>query len=188
MQSERSETKVTLNIIDSVINVNVNINLEGFQSCNKCYHQKPREHFLKNGKLLRYCKHCRSVQNGCNTRYNKKQKFLCNKCDREFKSEGALLNHRKEEHENIRYCCEICDKRFKQRWYLKKHVQNMHVNPKSKSMSRGEEKVKKWLEENEVEFQREATFEDLKGISGGHLRFDFVVDLGVSSRDKKNYD
>ena len=106
-------------------------------------------------------------------------------CDKTFKSKGALLNHRKEEHENIRYDCEICDKKFKRRWYLKKHVQNMHVNPKPKSMSRGEEKVKKWLEENEVEFQREVTFEDLKGISGGHLRFDFVVDLGVSSGDKK---
>ena len=108
----------------------------------------------------------------------KKNKFVCKQCDKEYKSKGALTNHVNEEHNNVRFNCDVCNMKFKQQEHLKKHVQNIHAHPKPKSMSRGEEKVKKWLEDNEVDFQREVTFEDLKGVSNGYLRFDFVVISG----------
>eukprot|EP00732_Lithocolla_globosa_P002636 Lithocolla_globosa_v1_NODE_1791_length_2337_cov_73.939089.p1 type:complete len:124 gc:universal NODE_1791_length_2337_cov_73.939089:1075-704(-) len=43
-------------------------------------------------------------------------------------------------------------------------------------MSRGEYAINKYLEDNEFDFQREATFDDLKGINGGSLRYDFKVE------------
>ena len=54
-----------------------------------------------------------------------------------------------EKHSNIRNSFEVCGKSFKKQGNLKKPVQNIHINTKPESMSRGEEKVKKWLEENE---------------------------------------
>ena len=42
-------------------------------------------------------------------------------------------------------------------------------------MSKGEEKIAKILEVNNLEFKREVTFPDLKGIKNNLLRFDFGV-------------
>lgn len=42
-------------------------------------------------------------------------------------------------------------------------------------MSKGEEKIAKILEVNNLKFKREVTFPDLKGIKNNLLRFDFGV-------------
>lgn len=43
------------------------------------------------------------------------------------------------------------------------------------SESKGARKVRKYLESIDIEFKREYTFDDLRGIDGGLLRFDFAV-------------
>lgn len=41
--------------------------------------------------------------------------------------------------------------------------------------SKGEQKIRKILNENNVNYSREYIFSDLKGPGGGHLRFDFAI-------------
>lgn len=46
---------------------------------------------------------------------------------------------------------------------------------KCNSLSRGERKITQFLKENNIEFKHEFVFDDLKGIKGGSLRFDFAI-------------
>lgn len=41
--------------------------------------------------------------------------------------------------------------------------------------SKGENKIKKWLELNNIKYKEQYIFEDLRGIGGGPLRFDFAI-------------
>ena len=62
---------------------------------------------------------------------------------------------------------------------LKKHVESIHNNPKIKGMSNGEKAIFHHLTESGYKFNktffREITFNDLRGIGGGLLRFDFKL-------------
>ena len=74
------------------------------------------------------------------------------------------------------YICQICNKSF---WtfnhHLQKHILNIHINPKPASMSRLEHEMFKILTDLNINFQREKTFEDLRGLENGYLRFDFAI-------------
>lgn len=41
--------------------------------------------------------------------------------------------------------------------------------------SKGEEKIIKWLEQNHLEYKHQYSFNDLKGVGGKKLRFDFAI-------------
>lgn len=43
------------------------------------------------------------------------------------------------------------------------------------TVSKGENKISQWLKDNNIVFEKEKTFQDLVGIGGGRLRFDFYL-------------
>lgn len=43
------------------------------------------------------------------------------------------------------------------------------------SSSKGEKKIEKWLENNNINFKKQYTFKDLIGLGGGRLRYDFAI-------------
>ena len=61
---------------------------------------------------------------------------------------------------------------------LTRHIKSVHErSQESKKMSIGEYKIYKILENLNIEFKREITFQDLKSEKGRHLRYDFGVQI-----------
>ena len=79
------------------------------------------------------------------------------------------------------YVCDICNKVFGYSWALKSHVENIHISPKSKSMSRLEQRVAEILTTYDITFIREKTFDDLTGLNNGYLRYDFAIETSNDS-------
>ena len=55
------------------------------------------------------------------------------------------------------------------------HLRNYDLHSCGCVHSQGEQKIIKLLDSNKVNYSKEYTFEDLVGVSGGKLRFDFAI-------------
>ena len=112
--------------------------------------------------------------------HDKTKDFLCSQCDYKCSTNGNLKSHVKQVHLKLKdFECKQCDYKCSDNNTLKKHVRDIHDNPKMKNMSRGETSVFNHLIESGYEFNktffREVTFNDLRGIGDGLLRYDFKV-------------
>ena len=112
--------------------------------------------------------------------HDKIRDFKCDICDYECSQKGSLKQHFKQIHDKIKdFKCDICDYECSSKCYLKQHIEVIHINPKSKNMSRGEKAIYDHLVDLGYEFNKtffkESTFNDLRGIGNGLLRFDFKV-------------
>ena len=104
----------------------------------------------------------------------------CQQCNYKCSSNGSLKMHVKRVHLKIKdHECKQCDYKCSSNTHLTRHVKVIHDDPKAKNMSRGEASVFNHLLETGYEFNqtffREVTFNDLRGVSGGLLRYDFKV-------------
>lgn len=67
----------------------------------------------------------------------------------------------------------MCGKTFLTTFYKIRY--NTNVLCPHCSESKGERKIRKYLEEIDISFKQEYSFSDLKGVGGGSLRFDFYL-------------
>lgn len=74
-------------------------------------------------------------------------------------------------HNNCKLRCLHCGKEFEIRPDSFKSGSRCKCN----SLSRGERKITQFLKENKFNFEHEYSFNDLVGINGGRLRFDFAI-------------
>ena len=104
--------------------------------------------------------------------------YSCNECEKSFAYMCNLKNHIKNVHlKQKNYECDQCSFTCSQNGNLKLHINSIHINPSPKSMSRGEAMIKAHLNALGCQFTREATFDDLDGLRGKPLRFDFKVTI-----------
>ena len=104
----------------------------------------------------------------------------CQQCDYKCSSNGSLKIHVKAVHLKLKnVACQQCEYKCSTNGSLKQHVKYIHDNPKTKNMSRGEASIFNYLLETGYEFNktffREVTFNDLRGVGDGLLRYDFKV-------------
>lgn len=53
--------------------------------------------------------------------------FSCPRCEKSYKSRGALIHHQRHEcGVERRFCCEICGNRFKHKHHLSQHMMRIH--------------------------------------------------------------
>ena len=122
------------------------------------------------------------LQTHIKTIHLKECNFRCDYCKKLFGENGSLQKHVKTVHLKERnFKCDYCEKSFGENGSLQRHIKNIHLNPKPKSMSRLEQKVFNILTELNIPFERELTFDDLRGINNGYLRFDFVISTNEQS-------
>ena len=57
-------------------------------------------------------------------------KYSCNKCDKQFKSQGNLTRHIKSAHEGVIYSCNECEYKASDKGNLKVHIQAKHEGVK----------------------------------------------------------
>ena len=87
--------------------------------------------------------------------------------------------------------CKTCGRTF----HLEgKHIRLYDLQSCGCVHSKGEQKIIKLLEENNIQYSKEYTFKDLKGIHGGSLRFDFAIFIDnklshlIEYNGKQHYD
>ena len=56
--------------------------------------------------------------------------YSCNKCDKQFKSQGNLTRHIKSAHEGVIYSCNECEYKASDKGNLTKHIQSIHEGVK----------------------------------------------------------
>ena len=130
--------------------------------------------FGENGNLQQ---HIRSIHEG--------ERFECEECNKLFTQKSNLTQHVKVVHTGIKkFHCPVCERRFGQKIELQRHKCDTGIKG-----SRGEQRVHETLEslgfefvEDEIDdmsnkFIREASFEDLIGLGGRRLKYDFKVFL-----------
>ena len=105
--------------------------------CTLCNYQATRQNYLKKHKEAvhnrketnRKYKSSTSIRQEIkNTIQHIRLKYPCDSCSKDYKSLGALSNHKKEAHEGIRYNCDICNYQATQKGNLMTHVKNKHLN------------------------------------------------------------
>ena len=109
-----------------------------------------------------------------------KKTFKCVQCDYTCGTNSNLKQHVKIVHDKIKDIkCLQCDFTCCTNSALKKHIKVIHDDPKPKNMTRGEKAIYDHLLSTGYEFKktffREVTFNDLIGIGGNKLRYDFKV-------------
>ena len=111
--------------------------------------------------------------------HDKVKDVCCDMCNYKCSEMVNLKKHIKHIHDKIKdFCCAQCEYKCSEHSTLKKHIKAIHTNPKPRSMSRGEQKINNYLKKLGINFIREATFNELIGLSGGLLRFDFRINEG----------
>jgi hypothetical protein len=56
-----------------------------------------------------------------------KKIYVCDQCDKEYKSSQALGRHKRVKHEGVLFACDHCDKTFGEKGHLKTHVRLVHL-------------------------------------------------------------
>jgi uncharacterized Zn-finger protein len=112
--------------------------------------------------------------------HEKIKDIKCTSCTFQCSTSSQLRAHIKAVHDKIKdFVCTQCEFKSSTNSDLKIHIKRIHDNPKTKNMSRGEASIFNHLLTSGYEFDktffREVTFNDLRGISGGLLRYDFKV-------------
>ena len=172
---------------------NVHDKIKDFK-CDKCdFECSDKGNLKRHGKQVHdkikdvKCIHCDYLCSSTDTLkthikmvHDKIKDFKCVKCDFSCSTNSDLKIHVKIIHDKIKdFKCDKCDYECSTKCTLKKHIELIHINPKSKNMSRGEKAVYEHLIDLGYEFNktffRETTFNDLRGIGNGLLRFDFKV-------------
>ena len=57
-----------------------------------------------------------------------RDRYNCDKCERNFKYNKDLRRHIRNVHDNVRYNCDKCGKTFSQNSHLNRHIQSIHEN------------------------------------------------------------
>ena len=112
--------------------------------------------------------------------HDKIKDIACLQCDFKCSSNGDLKQHLKQVHDKLKDIkCVQCDFKCCANSDLKRHVKSIHDDPKPKNMTRGEKAIYDHLLSTDYEFKktffREVTFNDVIGLGGNKLRFDFKV-------------
>lgn len=149
-----------VNYVNSVSCVNIICNLHGEFS------QEPYSHLKGRG-----CPKCRYLKNGCN-RIKSTQKFI----DDAIKIHGNIYEYSKSSycgaHKKLTIIC------CKHGEFLQSpvgHLHNKHGCPKCNS-SKGEILIRKWLNENNINYKEQKTFTDCRNPNTGYpLKFDFYI-------------
>lgn len=68
--------------------------------------------------------------------------------------------------------CKLCGREF---LLSGSHIRNYNLKSCGCIHSQGEQRIIKLLDDNNIKYSKEYTFEYLRGINGGKLRFDFAV-------------
>ena len=68
--------------------------------------------------------------------------------------------------------CKLCGRKF---LMSGSHLRNYDLHSCGCIHSQGEQKIIKLLDSNKINYSKEYTFDDLVGVNGGKLRFDFAV-------------
>ena len=147
-----------------IININVNQEVKKF-SCESCDYKTNYKCYLN--------RHVEQV-------HDKIKDIVCLQCDYKCSSSSDLKQHVKQIHDKIKdVVCLQCDFKCSTSGNLKQHVKGIHTDPKPKNMTRGEKIIYDHLLSTSYVFKqsffREATFNDLIGLGGNKLRFDFKV-------------
>lgn len=130
--------------------------------------------------------------------------YVCEKCDKEYKSKGALYNHKRSVHDKITYACNQCDYKCSMKGHLNQHVKQVHLKIKdfkcdlcdykcsrkeslkthvktctgSLKCSSGEKAIMDVLDEFKIQYIYDQPFGNLYGVSGTkQLRWDFRIPL-----------
>ena len=61
-------------------------------------------------------------------KFGKTKKYTCEYCDKEYRSSGGLILHKKSEHFKLRHQCNLCDFQAKQKNSLEGHKRRFHEN------------------------------------------------------------
>lgn len=68
--------------------------------------------------------------------------------------------------------CKLCGREF---LLSGSHIRNYDLKSCGCIHSQGEQKIIKLLDDNNIRYSKEFTFDNLRGVGGGRLRFDFAI-------------
>ena len=99
----------------------------------------------------------------------------CDKCEFVCSTNGGLKIHIKSVHDKIKDCkCDKCEFVCSSKSHLKRHIKYIHQRPiMDKHMSLGEYAISNYFIKNNIVFQKEKSFNDLRSPKNKLLRYDF---------------
>lgn len=107
---------------------------------------------------------------------SQKEVIICELCNKTFGRKDTLSRHMKTVHYPKYIDCEICHKKILEREYYERHIKICMRNQaisKYPGFSKHEKSVSKYLIDNEIEFECQKKFPDLKDKN--LLSFDFFI-------------
>lgn len=170
-------------------------------SCEKSFITKAslytHEKFVHSSKIFecKFCDKTFKTKHSCNRHNNSvhsEPKFECKICKQKFNRKDKLKRHIESVHNKETIECETCKTKMTKRNYYENHIKLCLINSvlhNYPGTSKWERMVSKYLMDNDINFESQCSFEDLKRVKC--LAYDFYIEeksILIEINGKQHYE